>query len=337
MSEVKDGYCIIDAMSGMEDAHVQTSQFTDNFDKIKFLLGKNFDDYTMMIITDISGHVEVIHTDGASLIKETDESGETSLLWNLGVNVTSQTGVVIYQIAAYKKSGDTIEKTWYSKEGRLIVTESISTNEYSANLLGAYPNLLTRLLAEAEDIKTELDKVNFDKVSKEEGKGLSHNDYTDEEKEKLLSVSVGAEVNVQPDWAESDDESDAFIKNKPTLSKVSFSGSFSDLKDKPVIDTEFKNNSQNAQSGIAVAQAIADMVNSAPETLDTLSELAKALGNDPNFATTIMNLMGKKSDKTETENLIDGVTEEMNTKIGDIETALDQILKLDNELLGVSE
>lgn len=39
---------------------------------------------------------------------------------------------------------------------------------------------------------------------------------------------------------------------------------------------------------------VADIVNSAPETLDTLNELAEALGNDPNFATTMATELGKK-------------------------------------------
>ena len=39
---------------------------------------------------------------------------------------------------------------------------------------------------------------------------------------------------------------------------------------------------------------IAALVNSSPATLDTLAEIATALGNDPNFATTITNLIGTK-------------------------------------------
>lgn len=42
---------------------------------------------------------------------------------------------------------------------------------------------------------------------------------------------------------------------------------------------------------------IANLVNSAPNTLDTLKELADALGDDPNFATTIANNLGNKVDK----------------------------------------
>ena len=46
----------------------------------------------------------------------------------------------------------------------------------------------------------------------------------------------------------------------------------------------------------AIAAAVADLVNNAPEALDTLGELADALGDDPNFATTITNLIGTKAD-----------------------------------------
>ncbi|EJP28289.1 hypothetical protein HMPREF1147_1737 [Selenomonas sp. FOBRC9] len=47
-----------------------------------------------------------------------------------------------------------------------------------------------------------------------------------------------------------------------------------------------------------VAQAIAALVNSSPAALDTLQELAKAIGNDPNFATTILNKIAEKVSKS---------------------------------------
>lgn len=42
-------------------------------------------------------------------------------------------------------------------------------------------------------------------------------------------------------------------------------------------------------------QAIANIVDNAPSTLDTLQELARALNNDPNFATTMTNLISTKA------------------------------------------
>src|SRR5210317_1402710 len=43
-----------------------------------------------------------------------------------------------------------------------------------------------------------------------------------------------------------------------------------------------------------VSTAVSNLVDSAPTTLDTLNELAAALGDDPNFATTVTNSIGTK-------------------------------------------
>lgn len=71
------------------------------------------------------------------------------------------------------------------------------------------------------------------KVDKVTGKGLSTNDYTTTEKNKLAGIAEGAEVNVQSDWNAT--SGDAFIKNKPSLATVATSGSYNDLSNKPTI------------------------------------------------------------------------------------------------------
>ena len=53
-----------------------------------------------------------------------------------------------------------------------------------------------------------------------------------------------------------------------------------------------------------IADAIADLVGQAPETLDTIAEVATALGNDPNFATTVMDAIGRRV-KTDDPRLTD--------------------------------
>lgn len=44
---------------------------------------------------------------------------------------------------------------------------------------------------------------------------------------------------------------------------------------------------------------VAELTDSAPEALDTLKELAAALGDDPNFSATVMELIAKKLDATD--------------------------------------
>lgn len=54
------------------------------------------------------------------------------------------------------------------------------------------------------------------------------------------------------------------------------------------------NNTQIANTAF-VHTEISNLINSAPSTLDTLNELAAALGNDPNFATTVINSLASKA------------------------------------------
>ncbi len=68
--------------------------------------------------------------------------------------------------------------------------------------------------------------LNQNKVDKVSGKGLSTNDYTNEEKTKLAGIVAGAEPNVQSDWKQSDSSSDDFIKNKPTSEIQTSDGQF---------------------------------------------------------------------------------------------------------------
>ena len=58
------------------------------------------------------------------------------------------------------------------------------------------------------------------KVDKVSGKGLSTNDYTTTEKNKLAGIAAGAEVNVQSDWNQTTTTADDYIKNKPTIPTV---------------------------------------------------------------------------------------------------------------------
>lgn len=55
-------------------------------------------------------------------------------------------------------------------------------------------------------------------------------------------------------------------------------------------DTVYSSNKTDVQ----IATAVADLVDSAPGTLDTLSELAAALGGDADFATTVSTALGNR-------------------------------------------
>lgn len=69
--------------------------------------------------------------------------------------------------------------------------------------------------------------------------------------------------------------------------------SYNDLTDKPTIP-----DLTGYATETYVNSAVSNLVDSAPETLNTLNELAAALGDDPNYATTISTSLGNKLDSS---------------------------------------
>ena len=67
----------------------------------------------------------------------------------------------------------------------------------------------------------------------------------------LEGGSGGGSTQVQSYWAETNTESVSYIKNKPTLSIVATSGSYTDLLNKPTIPDAQVNSDWNASSGIS--------------------------------------------------------------------------------------
>ena len=81
---------------------------------------------------------------------------------------------------------------------------------------------------------------------------------------------------------------------KTELANVATSGDYTDLINTPTITS-----TEGLATETYVQNKIAEVVNSAPGTLDTLNELAQALSNDPNFATTMATELGKKANTTD--------------------------------------
>lgn len=83
------------------------------------------------------------------------------------------------------------------------------------------------------------------------------------------------------------------VRQKAPLNSPNFTGA-------PTAPTPVNSaNGQQIATAAFVLSHIARLVNSAPGALDTLQELASALGNDPNFSATISNLIGQKLAKNQ--------------------------------------
>ena len=100
------------------------------------------------------------------------------------------------------------------------------------------------------------------KVDTVSGKGLSTNDYTTEEKNKLSGIAAGAEENVQSDWNVSDTGSDAYIKNKPTIPTVN-NATLTIQKNGTTVNTFTANASSNVTANITVPTNNSELTNGA--------------------------------------------------------------------------
>lgn len=75
-----------------------------------------------------------------------------------------------------------------------------------------------------------------------------------------------------------------------------------------------------------VTQKISELVNSAPGTLDTLNEIAAALNNDSNFATTIITQLGTKVDKVKGKQLsTEDFTAEEKSTVAQLKVDVEQL------------
>lgn len=183
--------------------------------------------------------------------KAADESLETKLKTQIDSNHADLYGklnkeITDRQVEASELRTAIITETSDRKTADQIIQHSIEDlqDKVDANHTSETESIAQEKAArEAADAALEDNKV--DKIP---GMGLSHNDYTDAEKNKLDGIQEGAN----------------------RITQVS----------------ELENDSGFATEA-DVNDALEKLIGAAPEALDTLKELAAALGNDPDFAGTI--------------------------------------------------
>lgn len=90
--------------------------------------------------------------------------------------------------------------------------------------------------------------------------------------------------------------------------------------------TETELNSKNYITLNEVDVKLSELVDSAPDTLNTLNELATALGNDPNFATTIAAQIGSKADITVVDELRQTINNKVNKEDVYTKTEVDNLI-----------
>lgn len=169
---------------------------------------------------------------------------------------------------------------------RPTIQEAGQTGEQAYHM--AYQEDLAHISEEIDEkVKAEADaRIAADEllVKKEEGKELSSNDFTDELKAKLEGI-------------------EEFANRITNVSQL-------------VNDSKFQTEEE-------VKAAIESIIGSAPDVLDTLKEIADALGNDPNFATTITKKLAALAEQINQE--IEDRTEAVSQVQGDLDTKYQEL------------
>ena len=219
--------------------------------------------------------------DALSARIDTLNGGVTGSLAELSEKVTNNTTAIQTEVERAKAAEQTLKDSLTTvmenhKDDLVAISKDINDEAQSRlqedtklqnnidtetlNRTQADTLLENKITQEVSDRVQAVENLNDRKVDKVDGKELSSNDFTDLLKAKLDNIQEFANY----------------------ITKVS--------------QLENDSNYQNAEQ---VEAAIQKVIGSAPGVLDTLEEIAKALGDDPNFATTITNKL------TELKGIID--------------------------------
>jgi hypothetical protein len=146
--------------------------------------------------------------------------------------------------------------------------------------------------------KTEINTILGNKVDKVSGMGLSSNDFTTTEKNKLAGIASGAEVNVQSDWDAT--SGDALILNKPSIpTKVSdLTNDTGYITGYTETDPIFK--AWNKSTGISITKSqVSDLI----EATQALSGLMSATDK------TRLDVLHALLEEDEENNVVDSINE----------------------------
>ena len=237
-------------------------------------------------------------------------SGVTDSLAELREKVTNNTTAIQTEVERAKAAEQAIKDSLTTamenhKDDLAVISKNISDEAHSRlqediklqnnidtetlNRTQADTLLENKVAQEVSNRVQAIEGLNNRKVDKVDGKELSSNDFTDLLKDKLDNIEEFANY----------------------ITKVS--------------QLENDSNYQNAEQ---VEAAIQKIIGSAPEVLDTLGEIAKALGDDPNFATTMTQKLTELTTKleTETQNRIDG-DEGLETRLINLGNSINNVVE----------
>lgn len=228
------GNILLDILNGMPDDITQLVTKSVN-DLVYYYTRSEIDNLAKEINTLISE----IPKFKIEVVNQLPTIGDVTTIYLLKTSTTEADNLYteyIYVKSKWEELGtQKLDLTGYATE------EWVTDKGYTSNT-GTVTRVAIKLNGVVKGVVTTSGEIDLGNVVVPvSGKGLSTNDYTTTEKNKLANIQAGAEVNVQSNWTEPNENSAAFIKNKPKI---------------PTVSDTYSSTSSDAMSGKAVASAI---------------------------------------------------------------------------------
>ena len=214
-----------------------------------------------------------------------------------GIYIAIDTKKIFYNGDAY--GGSEVDLSNYYTIAQ--VDGKIGTNVYTgANYISKETNLTEAVLQLDEEIKATNDNLALEHTNAEAtyakktelGKKLDISTYTSDK----ATFALKSEIPDVSNFLTISNAQSTYLTKTDARNTYQPKGNYlTAIPSEYVTDSEL--NAKGYQTEAQVAAKVASLVDSAPETLDTLNELAAALGDDPNFATTVTNQIASKQDK----------------------------------------
>lgn len=142
----------------------------------------------------------------------------------------------------------------------------------------------------------------------------------DNNKRLLILGKSSSGGGVQSDWAETNEQSMSYIKNKPELSVVATSGNYGDLLNKPTIPDAQVNSDWNAESGVSQilnkpTLSIVATSGSYNDLIDKPTIPEPQVNSDWNSETGVSQILNKPAMTTQTLTFVDENNVETNVVV----------------------
>ncbi len=238
-------YEIEDEDAQNDIANIYTKEEVDEL--LKALTGFNFEIVAELPSENISTHtIYLLPVDSENLENGYTEYIRVNNEWQI-LGTTKDNFSDYYTKSEIKSLLDGKQDSLIIENELLENSENLVTNKTITLAINKKANLTDitaalQMKADLSDVPSKLtDLENDGDFIRDADYVHTDNNFSTEEKNKLASIASGAEKNIQSDWAQTDENEEDFIKNKPNLADVALSGSYVDLIDEPTSLSYFTN------------------------------------------------------------------------------------------------